>query len=983
MTLGAEGLPELLDYRASTRDTCEDRTLDLLGDEITRTAAQVARETRCSSTTARKALSALEATGLVKATRQRVMSGRQPAATYSVTRAGQEAVILRERALEQARAQEFLEEDPFAGGAFDPSSPVSFSVQGQGDQTRVEASQDGVPVGHLTMQTLPDDPRPWPGHGQEYAEVLGVRVHPEARGHGIATQLYEHAAEEAAYQGLPLASADDRTWRDSRFWAKQQRKRRARKERVDGASRYFLTHPPPERLNPLKSYEVLHGAQVVGLSAAPNARDATREVAGRLGLPVRALRARPLNDTSDVARSQSFLFGEDPTQAFLRGERERKTGQGELFNPPPGGCMTRRRPPRRRNADKDLRALERAAAMGDPQAKTRLAAAQRRLSDPFAAIPGERAFMRTLAEQAGLYANRGWVERKHYATAIRATLKAAGIKGASVTSPNYSMASSVEIRPRRGDRFSAAESRAIAHLFGQRYRETDIDGRPWEEQSFSLYPSHEQDQSDSHTDYFHPGGPTLERRYWNVFLDALVKAVHGGSRKRKTKAAPPAPAPPVAIGSAWVASLQEGHRLRFEDYGGPKYRGTWEVWVVTPTPKGIVYTLAKIGKGGPFKTNRNSQLVIGQDALRQLAESGNLVVTRQDGPRATPESLQARPVYLEPRTDHVVVHVSLEDPRRFAIQEAVRSLKKRSKNTRGTILVFGADPMELSVALLQHGLHTATGDDPTALYFNPRAKRRRSNPMLALVGNPGARANPTGALPVGLSGPSWTSAKLLREIPLSARTRAAVRRAAKPRQPLAWWWYDLPDPARIEIEGAYDAMPITNPRRSPARGRAKAAPSRARAKAKPTPRAKAKTQTVTVQTSKTTKTTRSNPRRRSSLTPEDVRALPGYDVALERFKQFHGGSKRAAIEPEQALVVRVPDGSRRVTRKVVVAVGRVPETHYLGGSAPKGSTKKGYHWVHEHEPGREPIEVLDPETRGVHLKLPLDKRTRTTDWMRG
>lgn len=99
--------------------------------------------------------------------------------------------------------------------------------------------------------------------------------------------------------------------------------------------------------------------------------------------------------------------------------------------------------------------------------------------------------------------------------------------------------------------------------------------------------------------------------------------------------------------------------------------------------------------------------------------------------------------------------------------------------------------------------------------------------------------------------------------------------------------------------------------------------------------------------------------------PQDLQA------AVERYKQFH------EADPEGAHIVQMPDGKKKTTRKVVIALGYVPETHYL---TPWESNKEGYHWVHPHPEGDEPMEVLDPST-GLTMKIPGSK-TRVTDWWR-
>jgi len=105
-----------------------------------------------------------------------------------------------------------------------------------------------------------------------------------------------------------------------------------------------------------------------------------------------------------------------------------------------------------------------------------------------------------------------------------------------------------------------------------------------------------------------------------------------------------------------------------------------------------------------------------------------------------------------------------------------------------------------------------------------------------------------------------------------------------------------------------------------------------------------------------------------------------YEEAKAAFEAKHAEVKKFHNEePTVAKVVRVPDGKPGVTRKVVVALGYVPETHYFVPEDWK-SSKNGPHYVHPHPEGGEPLEVLDPET-GLTSKIPGPK-TRVTDWWR-
>ena len=85
-----------------------------------------------------------------------------------------------------------------------------------------------------------------------------------------------------------------------------------------------------------------------------------------------------------------------------------------------------------------------------------------------------------------------------------------------------------------------------------------------------------------------------------------------------------------------------------------------------------------------------------------------------------------------------------------------------------------------------------------------------------------------------------------------------------------------------------------------------------------------------------------------------------FEAAMKAHKTFHG------IYPDKVTVYRFPDGKKKINRKFVAGLGRVPETHYYKAH-PKGNKAKTY-WVHKHPPGGEPLEVLDPST-GLTSKI--------------
>lgn len=85
-----------------------------------------------------------------------------------------------------------------------------------------------------------------------------------------------------------------------------------------------------------------------------------------------------------------------------------------------------------------------------------------------------------------------------------------------------------------------------------------------------------------------------------------------------------------------------------------------------------------------------------------------------------------------------------------------------------------------------------------------------------------------------------------------------------------------------------------------------------------------------------------------------------FEAAMRAHKKFHG------VWPDKVTVYRFPDGGKKINRKFVAGLGRVPETHYYK-SHPDGNKANTY-WVHKHPPGGEPLEVLDPAT-GVTSKI--------------
>jgi hypothetical protein len=105
----------------------------------------------------------------------------------------------------------------------------------------------------------------------------------------------------------------------------------------------------------------------------------------------------------------------------------------------------------------------------------------------------------------------------------------------------------------------------------------------------------------------------------------------------------------------------------------------------------------------------------------------------------------------------------------------------------------------------------------------------------------------------------------------------------------------------------------------------------------------------------------------------------GLDKADPKFKKFHH------TDPDDEIAVyAIDDGKKKVTvRNVHVPLGLVPESVYItpGPDEQDGftSNKNGPLWVHEHEEGSEPLEVMDPET-GLPTKIL--RGTVISDWWR-
>ena len=118
-----------------------------------------------------------------------------------------------------------------------------------------------------------------------------------------------------------------------------------------------------------------------------------------------------------------------------------------------------------------------------------------------------------------------------------------------------------------------------------------------------------------------------------------------------------------------------------------------------------------------------------------------------------------------------------------------------------------------------------------------------------------------------------------------------------------------------------------------------------------------------------------------------ARGLPGFEQGIKDHKKWHG------VKPDRASSVLIDDGKHGHTKKVMVALGVVPEQHYVvpwdspnknfaAEDAPDYDPKKDgpVHYRHPHNEGSEPILALDPQT-GITSIVPTDSRTQVKDWL--
>lgn len=231
-------------------------------------ARQVSAEGDCSEAAARATLQELERMGAAQAS----MRGR--AKVYTLMPSGRDlaAWIAYRDGLDAADATSFdfgpgTEADPWDWSVRDTGT-VEIKVSPPAEEgmepyvIRAWSSlHPTYPIGELEFwpsASQTHDPRRFGAFGpDDYAPITALRVHPAFRRLGIATQLVLRAAHEAALRGVPIASPDDRTQSEGRWWSRHADSGKAKlvRHRAErghpGASRYVLTeslaNPPSDR----------------------------------------------------------------------------------------------------------------------------------------------------------------------------------------------------------------------------------------------------------------------------------------------------------------------------------------------------------------------------------------------------------------------------------------------------------------------------------------------------------------------------------------------------------------------------------------------------------------------------------------------------------------------------------------------------------------------------------------------------------------
>ena len=249
----------------------------------------------------------------------------------------------------------------------------------------------------------------------------------------------------------------------------------------------------------------------------------------------------------------------------------------------------------------------------------------------------------------------------------------------------------------------------------------------------------------------------------------------------------------------------------------------------------------------------------------------------------------------------------------------------------------------------------------------------RSNPLLAIVGNPGHESFDYGDTPHSISGKKIVA--LMRKhkvtikqlaqklgVPMN-RVRQVRKRGVLKNEGQGYvydWIHGIQQAGHNRVAGAG------------AKGRVKSASRKPAARVK-------KNRVATPGRKKP-----STKRKRYSLS-EGKRRFDGYDEAHDAYTKFHGSN------PQSVDVYVLDDGSDDVrVEPVHAALHRTLETNYV---VPWDSNKKGTLWLHEHKEGAGlrglekgvampnpddlPLEVYDPRTKTTRK---LGGRFQVSDW---
>lgn len=702
------------------------------------------------------------------------------------------------------------------------------------------------------------------------------------------------------------------------------------------------------------------------------------------GLPRRALEARLHEVAAQLAAQSGYPLASpaDRTRkesAFWRRQEEKRRASFERFRgagkePGASRYVLKHPPPQHLNPDEDLRRLERAAALGDPQAAARLHAARTRAPavDPMAGL-GPRAYVRDVLQAAGVIGPTDSGDLAGHARGIRAVLAAAKVKGVSVRVGH----TSVDLHSPSGAVFGGPTASMLNALFGRNVAADRTN-------SVHLYVWHREDRSDMQTDYWHPGGPSIPAGMFGVYVAAYRKAPKPAQPKELFVTAP------LAGDPAWSLAPQVGQLVR---------TGTQLHVIHSITPKYVA--LQKVGKKGQPLRTAGRPVAYGHDDWRRLVASGTAVPIAAAGPGVSPgQPMAPRDAFRQLGLDGVEIipgpspAVMSSRPYVDAVSAALEqaghgAAVKAAYDKRYVPLPAGSDLAQIAGAMADAGLRPASGKREGALAFNPG--------LLALVGNPSSapcQANKHQNC-AGQGCSCWCHGGTARippppprkqrtfflprsknpypyvSTPITTLHEGTWRAVVHPDKPAApGWRAPLVELQRRGPTGAWetlyraaweDGAGIVGPL-SPLPGRGSPRPpidtieEYARWEQLPNPPAAA------------------GHVRERIVAMAEAKKLAGFDAAAARFRQFHGAA------PRRVRLIQVPGGPGG--QHVVVGMGPAPEIHYLGPPKGRPSNKAGVHWVHATLRGREPLLVLHPNTRGVMTVLPRAKsKTRVTDWI--